>query len=63
METSKQNYGKFRKILTVGDHLNLRISLSSREASFVLQGERVGRKKDRARGARWEGGKQKRRLG
>ena len=28
METSKQNYGKFRKILTVGDHINLRISLS-----------------------------------
>ena len=63
METSKQNYGKFRKILTVGDHLNLRISLSSREASFVSQGERLGRKKERTRGARWEGGKQKRRLG
>ena len=55
METSKQNYGKFRKILTVGDHINLRISLSSTEASFVLQGERLGRKKERARGARWEG--------
>ena len=55
METSKQNYRKFRKILTVGDHINLRISLSSTEASFVLQGERLGRKKERPRGARWEG--------
>ena len=63
METSKQNYGKFRKILTVGDHINLRISLSSTEASFVLQGARLGRKKERALGARWEGEKQKRRLG
>ena len=55
METSKQNYGKFRKILTVGDHINLRLSFSSTEASFVLQGARLGRKKERARGARWEG--------
>ena len=62
METSKQNYRKFRKILTVGDHINLRISLSSTEASFVLQGARLGRKKERALGARWEGEKQKRRL-
>ena len=31
-----QNYGKFRKILTVGEHINLRVSLSSAEASFVL---------------------------
>ena len=52
METSKLNYGKFRKILTVGDHINLRISLSSTETSFVLQGARLGRKKERARGAR-----------
>ena len=55
METSKQNYGKFRKILTVGDHINLRNPLSSTEASFVLQGARLGRKKERARWARWEG--------
>ena len=39
------------------------ISLSSTEASYVLLGARLGRKKERARGPRWEREREKRGLG